>query len=253
MRQVQEELRLRNLYFGDIDGRKTPQLSAALRSYQQRKGFSPTGEPDDTTLRSLNLLPALALTPAESNSSSPTPPPGLAAAWPDITVLRSDEARRAPMRPVVATINVDPTPLPAPGPPPAAARAAFTPAAMQAFIESYLHAGQTNDTDAEMDFYADHVDYFDEGVVDRQFIRNDVNHYDHRWPQRQFTLLGPPTLSDPTAGTPGEVAVHFRFAFTNKRPHYTVEGKVDDVFTLERTGPESLRIVSMKEQRVREK
>ena len=89
--------------------------------------------------------------------------------------------------------------------------------------------------------------------MDRRFLRADVDRYDHRWPQRQFTLLGPPTLSDPPAGTPGEVAVHFRFAFVNKRPHYTVEGKVDDTFILERTGPESLRIVGMKEQRVREK
>ncbi len=253
MRQVQEELRRRNLYFGDIDGCKTLQLSAALRSYQQRKGFTLTGEPDDTTLRSLNLLPALALTPAESNSSSPTPPPGPTVAhyWPDITVLRSDAARRAPMRPVA---NTDAEPVtPTPGPPPAAASVHFTPEAMQTFIESYLHAGQTNDTDTEMDFYADHVDYFGEGVVDRRFIRADVEHYDHRWPERQFTLLGAPTLADPPAGSPGEVAVRFRFAFTNKRPHYTVEGKVDDVFTLIRTGPESLRIVSMKEQRVREK
>ncbi len=74
---------------------------------------------------------------------------------------------------------------------------------MQAFIQAYLHAGQTNDTEAEMAFYADHVDYFDEGVVDRRFIRATSTRYDHRWPQRQFTLLGPPTLSDPPAGTPG--------------------------------------------------
>ena len=60
MRQVQEELRRLSLYFGDIDGCQTAQLAAALRSDQRGKGFSPTGEPDDTTLRSLNLLPARA-------------------------------------------------------------------------------------------------------------------------------------------------------------------------------------------------
>ncbi|MFL6539271.1 MAG: peptidoglycan-binding protein, partial [Chthoniobacterales bacterium] len=36
VRQVQEELRRRNLYFGDIDGTPTPELENALRRYQAR-------------------------------------------------------------------------------------------------------------------------------------------------------------------------------------------------------------------------
>ena len=55
MRSVQEELRKRNLYFGDVNGLNSPQVAAALRRYQQRKGFQPTGEPDGVTLRSLSL------------------------------------------------------------------------------------------------------------------------------------------------------------------------------------------------------
>ena len=33
MRQVQEELRKRNLYFGDVNGLHTPQVAAALRRF----------------------------------------------------------------------------------------------------------------------------------------------------------------------------------------------------------------------------
>ena len=259
-RQVQEELRKRDLYFGNVDGCTSPQVAAALRSYQQRKGFPSTGQLDETTLRSLHLLPAL----ATGNGAASPSAPGFGSAaspWPDITILRSDEARRSPDAPgmgadgdAVASPTPPPDPLPTPGPPPAAAhRERPNIDAVRLYIESYLQAGQTNDTEAELRFYADRVDYYDTGVMDQHFIRGDVNRYDHRWPERHFTLLGPLTLSDAPDGDPEKVVAHFRFAFTNKGPRYTVEGKVDDAFTLQRTGPDSFRIVGMKEQRVREK
>jgi peptidoglycan hydrolase-like protein with peptidoglycan-binding domain len=37
VRDVQEELRKRNLYFGEVDGRMTPDLANALKRYQERK------------------------------------------------------------------------------------------------------------------------------------------------------------------------------------------------------------------------
>ena len=166
IRQVQEELRKRNLYFGDIDGRDTPQVTAALRTYQQRKGFPPTGALDDTTLRSLQLLPALPTLPAAASPSPAAVAPVAAAPppWPDVTVLRSDEAAAPhPSRP----------PMARPPPPPRPAAASSSAARLEearAFLNTYLHAGQSNDTAAEMPFYAEHVDYFNEGIVDQRFI-----------------------------------------------------------------------------------
>src|SRR5215212_7938461 len=55
VRQVQEELRKRNLYFGNIDGNVTPVLTDALKRYQTRKGFSVTGQVDKDTARSLHV------------------------------------------------------------------------------------------------------------------------------------------------------------------------------------------------------
>src|SRR3954465_2828984 len=60
VRQVQEELRRRNLYFGDIDGTATPEISNALRRYQSRKGIDVTGAIDDATATSLDLQPRTA-------------------------------------------------------------------------------------------------------------------------------------------------------------------------------------------------
>src|SRR5918998_409508 len=84
VRQVQEELRRRNLYFGDVDGHATPELGNALKRYQSRKGFDVTGTIDEPTAVSLGVEPAQGATVAS------------AASLPDATVLRSDTARQLP-------------------------------------------------------------------------------------------------------------------------------------------------------------
>lgn len=55
VRRVQEELRKRNVYFGEVDGKKTDETERAIRRYQQRQGFPQTGSADEATLRSLNI------------------------------------------------------------------------------------------------------------------------------------------------------------------------------------------------------
>ena len=72
-RAVQEELRKRKLYFGDVDGRETPSFLDAVKKYQERKGFAVTGQTDADTLRSLGISP-----PAQEK------------VLPDVPVLRSD-------------------------------------------------------------------------------------------------------------------------------------------------------------------
>ena len=269
-RQVQEELRKRNLYFGDVDGRRTEQVAAALRRYQQRKGFPPTGETDETTLRSLRLLgPAPGLASAANTAgaahtlgtSTPAAAPANAAPvafmanlspWPDSTVLRSDEARRNPTPPDTRPIDADPSPSPSLAPPPAAV-ALHWPSkdTVRGFLEDYLRAGQSNDTATQMPFYADHVDYLNEGKVDHHFIHADIDGYDRRWPERHFTLLDPVTLVASPDHDPEKIAVNFRYRFAVKRLHDAPEGEMSNTYILQRTGSDRLRIVAMKESRVR--
>ena len=255
-RQVQEELRKRNLYFGDVDGRRTEQIAVALRRYQQRKGFAATGEPDETTLRSLTLLPPAPRLPATATATS-SPAGHLQASialspWPDATVLRSDEARRNPTPP--DTEPADPTPTPPIAPPPASASMHWpSPDTVRGFLASYLRAGQSNDTEAQMPFYGEHVDYLNEGNVDRRFIHADIDGYDRRWPERRFTLLDPVTVAVSPDHDPEKIVVNFHYRFAVKRPHDAPEGEMSNTYTLQRTGPDSLRIISMKEARVRGK
>jgi hypothetical protein len=54
------------------------------------------------------------------------------------------------------------------------------------FIESFIAAGECQSDDlAELLFYADRVDYFDDGVVSRDFIVRDIQKYVIRWPKRR--------------------------------------------------------------------
>ena len=268
VRQVQEELRKRNVYFGDVDGTLSPPTAAALRRYQQRKGFPATGQPDAVTLHSLMipLPPTLAAASAASPAATtPTPPPSAAAAlfpalasaeealpWPDVTVLRSDEGRRQ-LPPEAADLEARPAPGPTrpPRPPPAAAaRHRLTVEEARAFIARYLQAGQTNDPPAELAFYAESVDYFNEGVVDRHFIGADIARYDHRWPERHFTLLEPFTIANTPDGDPDKTVVNFRYQFANRGSKYLVHGRTDNTWTLAGDNPANLRIVAIKEERV---
>jgi peptidoglycan hydrolase-like protein with peptidoglycan-binding domain len=245
VRQVQEELRKRHLFFGDIDGHVTPQVSAALRRYQERKGFPVTGLPDGETLRSLSLPPALAASP--NGGARPAASP-----WPDMTVLRSDHARRTPLPDDAGEppeSGAEPPPTPAP--PPAAATAQRLPLqTAREFVGRYLRAGQTNDAPAENTFYGEKVDYLNEGTVDRAFIAKDSARYNARWPERQFTLLDD-TLKVTSWDGLSLTRVEFQYRFTVKRRKYTVQGKVEATYTLSGSQPGDLRIVGIKEQRVR--
>src|SRR6266576_5803040 len=81
VRQVQEELRKRNLYFGNIDGQTSPVLVDALKRYQTRKGFTVTGKVDHDTAISLHL---------ETTTVAAVAP------LPDVPVLKSDTASALP-------------------------------------------------------------------------------------------------------------------------------------------------------------
>ena len=56
-RSVQEALRSRKLYYGEVDGVQGAETTEAVRRFQEKRGFDPTGALDETTLRALGVLP----------------------------------------------------------------------------------------------------------------------------------------------------------------------------------------------------
>ena len=225
-REVQEELRKRHLFHGDIDGRQTPALISALREYQQRKGFAVTGVPDEDTLRSMGIS---ARPPVNSD-------------LPDVPVLRSD--RSGPGGGAQAVSNIPPPTRPAP-----ANAAAPTKEQMRAWLTKYFEACETPDVSDELAFYADQVQYFDHGTVDRDHVRTELLAHVQQWLDRQFTLGDSITIRK--SGEHTVVRCRVRFELANAAGTRKATGQAINTFTLAPTADASWEIVGHKEQRVR--
>jgi peptidoglycan hydrolase-like protein with peptidoglycan-binding domain len=243
VRQVQEELRRRNLYFGDIDGKPTPELSNALRRYQSRKGFPPSGAIDDATAASLDLQP---VNPVVAHPAMPLP---------DVPVLRSDSARQLPENKRVALekaaeANPDPTqtPLP-PAEAPAPPEQVMMPDKIQAYVEQYLRDSETDDIPAQTKYFDYPVDYFDHGTVNAAFVNKDVTNYVKRWPERKYTLLEAPKVIP--SGKEGEAVVQFPINFDVRNSNHQAKGRTNNIWTVRQEG-DDLKIVAIREQRVRD-
>lgn len=242
VRQVQEELRKRNLYFGNIDGRSSPELASALKRYQDRKGFAVTGRVDRATASSLHVQAA----PATS-----------AIALPDEPVLRSDTASALPESERLALekeaeANPDLTPaLPPPAESPAAGQD-LTPDRVTKLVEDYLHDAETDDVPAQVRYFAYPVLYFDHGPQNGEFVTKDVQDYVRRWSQRKYTLQGPVNFF---AAEEGATNVEFTIAFQVQNParkkKSTASGRTKNWWKLRSEGGE-LKIVAIREQRLRE-
>jgi len=166
VRQVQEELRKRNLYFGNIDGQTSPVLVDALKRYQTRKGFTVTGKVDADTAISLHIQ-------------------ATTATLPDMPVLKSDiesalpESQRLALQ-KEAEEKPDLTPSP---PPPAESPAAgqdLTPERVNKLVQDYLRDAEGSDVAAQVKYYAFPVRYFHHGTVSQQFVAQDTGNYVNR-------------------------------------------------------------------------
>ena len=240
IRQAQEELRKRNLYFGNVDGQESPDLSGALKRYQSRKGFAVTGSVDAETAASLHIETATATE-----------------VLPDLPVLRSDkasalsQARRTALE-EKGEENLDVRPAP---PPPAESPAPaqnLTPERITKLVQDYLRDAETDDVPAQVRYFAFPVDYFPHGVVDEQFVAKDVSDYVKRWPERKYVLATPVTFF---ASGNDETVVEFIIAFNLRSKARTTKnvasGHTRNWWTLRPEGDE-LKIVSIREQRLRE-
>ncbi len=246
VRRVQEELRRRNLFFGDVDGRSGPELAAALRLYQSHKGFEPTGKVDRVTARSLGID----LEPSGGTSEAVA----TRVEWPEVPVLKSDAARALPAAKQAelekaALANLDPAPAPEiPAESPAGAPD-LDPAAFTGLVERYLAASERDDLESQLRYYAYPVDYFDHGLVNQKFVARDNANYMRRWPERHYALLGPvKTMAGPNES---ETVVVFSIAFEVRNQKHQASGKTRNFWTLRPEGTD-WKIVAIKEEHLRE-
>ena len=241
IRQAQEELRKRNLYFGNVDGQVSAELAGALKRYQARKGFAVTGTVDQETASSLHIQ-MTAVASAET--------------LPDLPVLRSDSASALPESQRLALEkqaeqNLDLTlapPAESPGP-----GQNLTPEQVTQFVRDYLRDAETDDVAAQVKYFAFPVEYFPHGSQDQRFVIKDVRDYVNRWPERKYVLTTP--VSFFAAEREGETNIEFTISFALRSPARTSKNKASghtkNWWTIRPEG-ENLKIVAIREQRLRE-
>jgi peptidoglycan hydrolase-like protein with peptidoglycan-binding domain len=225
-RLVQEELRKRRLYNGDLDGQQSPELGIALKRYQARKGFPESGVADAQTLRSMGI--------AE---------PAAGGAVQEVPILRSDiAAQPAPPNSEVPA----PTPMSIAGdinvPPPSREE-------LRDFMRRYLDACETENVTDELAYYAPRVDYFAHGIVPKTYIRNQLVAYNEYWPQRKYTMEDEITISKRGDNTAATARVAYQLA--NPTHNRKADGAVNHTIVLARTADSTFEIVGVQEQRVR--
>ena len=236
-RRAQEELRKRNLYFGDINGQTNPEFTEALKHYQTRKGFRSTGELDDETAGSLNLRIAT------TNKSEPLP---------DLPVLKSDSARELaePDRAALPDSGQEEaTSSATPPAPPAESPDQLLEDKITKFVRDYLRDGEGDNVDLQVSYYGFPIQYFDHGKAGREFVETDTRNYIKRWPQRKYELVGPVKFM--SGKNPGEFEVEFTIDFRVASGDRKAHGKTRNLWTILKDR-ENFKILMINEQRLRD-
>jgi peptidoglycan hydrolase-like protein with peptidoglycan-binding domain len=289
VRGVQEKLRDGGFYSGEIDGAYSSDLSAALTRYQIRKGLPITGQLDAETSEALGAKPAVGPSTAAPEQSSETwrrlrrrerqTTSTNARERSSPHADRSDSGLEpaqsspvaTPATSELATQSADSPSLAAPissgGAKPSSAAAApgsdtgfsgdgdISTERLRDYVGAFVLAGLDPHVGSEADFFADRVKYYDQGVLDREKIRNDLQNYAARWPERRFWFAGNITIEPQQLifiiGVPQHrkrvrVTFPLRYELRNGATHSS--GTINKTLVLEPVG-DDLQIVAVSERK----
>ena len=268
IREVQDELRKRNLFFGDIDGHMTPQLTSALKRYQARKGFEVSGTIDAATAASLQIQSTAAPRLADGEplgAPQPADTPDVADAVPQLAAANLPRTARAAesvsatqaasTREAAAELVAQAkgeaawADLPVVPEPPAEAPTPdlITADRVNRFVETYLADGQTDDIGLQVWFYRFPVQYFNHGLVDQNFVVKDTQAYVKRWPERRYTIVGPITYN--TSMPDGDTHIEFTIDYTVRNKSRVKSGRTKNFWTV-RTSGDDMKIIAIREEHI---
>jgi Putative peptidoglycan binding domain len=264
VRAVQEKLRDGGFYLGEIDGAYSSQLSAALTRYQIRNGLPITGQLDVDTSKALGAKPAVTTSPADSAQSSET--------WRRLrkgegqTMATTNARERSSARsteisgsgtgtppqespqgtaPIVSE-STEPASAPrATAPETSSPAQNVTTERLHDYVGAFVLAGLDPHVGAEADFFADRVHYYDQGVMSREKIREDLKRYAERWPERRFWVAGDIKVESENGN---RVRVTFPLRYELRNGAKDSAGKIDKTLVLEPVG-DDLEIVAVNERK----
>jgi peptidoglycan hydrolase-like protein with peptidoglycan-binding domain len=266
VRAVQEKLRDGGFYSGEIDGAYSSQLDAALTRYQIRNGLPITGQLDVETSKALGAKAAVTTTAPDSAQSSET--------WRQLrkgerqTLAKTntretssptaDQSRQSsPAATAAATIQSETPPVGSPLQENATAAQAsaatsnnssalnLTKDRLRDYVGAFVLAGLDPRVGAEADFFADRVQYYDQGVMSREQIREDLKQYAARWPERRFWFAGDIRIA-PQNGNRVRVTFPLQYELRNGAKHSS--GRIDKTLVLELVGDDQ-QIVAVNERK----
>ncbi len=276
VRAAQTRLATDGFYHGKATGAYDSETAAAVTRYQIRKGLTisgkldaattqaleigspskdaPTGDPSPTSgtwrrlrdgdmqfLKKLNAgaiappkkpakvaaavppPPATSETPAPETGQDPhAPPPRLSEDVPAIAVPK----QRAPARDDEERYGAE---------------------RLRDYVGAFVLAGLDPAVGAELEFFADRVDYFGEKGVRHPRIRRDLVRYDRQWPQRRFSLAGEISVQRLSGG---QFKVAFPLRYELRNGSRRASGKVRKTLVLQKANAGDLEIIGVNERKL---
>ena len=162
-----------------------------------------------------------------------------ASAPPATARISSEAAKPAP---ATARTSTDAT-EPAPAPPATTSADEFSTERLRDYVGAFVLAGLDPHVGSEADFFADRVKYYDQGVIDREQIRNDLQDYAAHWPERRFWFVGNIKIEPPHRK---RVRVTFPLRYELRNGATSSSGTINKTLVLESAG-DDLQIVEVNE------
>jgi peptidoglycan hydrolase-like protein with peptidoglycan-binding domain len=223
---VQRALKSHVLYLGEVTGEIDNATAAAITRFQARRGLEVTGELNEETLKALGLDGAPPVSAATSEGSSARPEPWRALREQDKEFLKELNSAQ-PTEPDEQTSQAEVSEQ------------------VRDFIAGFVVVGIDENVEAELQFYAPKANYYDNGVVTKDFIRRDIKRYNQRWPTRRYWLVGDiRILNDPQADP---IEVQYQIKYAVKNPQQERTGAAIKTVKLQKTAS-GLEITSVRER-----
>ena len=195
---VQEKLKSRGFYYGEVDGKNNNETAAAITRFQVRSGFQITGELNEETLQSLGL--ELSQPVRQNTENDPAP---RIEAWRALLEQDRQFLKQTSPQPTERTTDqiFDASRM----------------SQIRDFVAGFVVAGIGSDVEPELQFYADTADYYDSGLVGKDFIRNDILRYNQKWPVRRYWLEGDVRMLNEMDADPIEVSFQIKYVVRNEQ------------------------------------
>lgn len=113
------------------------------------------------------------------------------------------------------------------------------------FIQRVLRLNESKDLNLVIECYADQVNYYDRGVVDRAYIKRDMGYYFKNWGRISAILEGDVVLI--VTDQPDVRITKFVSQYEVENAKKSIRGKVENVWWLQRVNG-SLKIIDQKQK-----